>query len=444
MRGFAVLTFVLAQSMAVAASAAAADTPRVGLGPPNTPRVGLGPPASETTIEGFSPQRLRRLDAFLERETGDGGYLGAVALIARHGAIVESRAFGHRDLDRRVPMTTDSIFRIYSMTKTIATVAVLMLMEEGRLTIDDPVAKYLPEFRDIKVFAGGTTQAPELRAPVCTLTIHHLLTHTAGFATSDAPAEATVHAMLDHAGLSDSANLAQFASRVAHVPLAADPGARFKYDGVQIEVAARIVEVVSGEPFDVFVQRRILDPLKMVDTGFSVPDAKRSRIVDITTMGDDGRLHIASGPSAEHPGEPLHRYPSGAGGLYSTASDYLRFAQMLLNGGELDGVSVLGRKTVDFMMTNHLTMLDPPVDEFSPAEGFGLGGYVVLDVAGHGRLGSVGQFGWSGAASTYYTIDRQEDLIAILMLQHLPREGVRDLPRISANFYNLVYQALIR
>jgi CubicO group peptidase (beta-lactamase class C family) len=180
----------------------------------------------------------------------------------------------------------------------------------------------------------------------------------------------------------------------------------------------------------------------MADTGFTVAPEKRNRIVDLPTTDAQGELVLVDFPSARQSGEQQKRYPSGAGGLYSTAGDYARFAQMLLDGGTLDGVTILGRKTVELMMQNHLTHLDPPVNEFSNFEGFGLGGYVVLDVAGRGRLGSVGTFGWSGAAGTYYFIDRQEKLIALLMAQHLPRGLPRDPEKLSVRFYNLVYQSL--
>jgi CubicO group peptidase (beta-lactamase class C family) len=227
------------------------------------------------------------------------------------------------------------------------------------------------------------------------------------------------------------------------VDLAADPGTRFGYDGASLELIARVVEVVSGQSFASFLDKRIFTPLGMVDTSFSVPANKRNRVVDITSMGDDGHLHIADGPSARHPGDALNRYDSGAGGLYSTVGDYARFARMLLDGGALDGKVLLGRKTVEMMMRNHLGMLNPPVTQFSSAEGFGIGGSVVIDAARRGQLGSDGQYGWTGAASTYYTIDPKEKLVAMLFLQHIPRDdGKRDLPRVSRTFYNLVYQAM--
>lgn len=388
----------------------------------------------------LSPERLQRLDRFLQSATDEQGYTGAVAVVARQGEAVWSHAYGHRDLQRSQPMQEDSIFRIYSMSKTVTSVAVLMLMEEGRLSLDDPLEKYLPEFSGLRVFSAGSAQAPVLQAAQRKLTLHHLLTHTAGFATQGGEAGQ----LLEQADLHASADLADFAARLAKVPLAVEPGTRFSYDGTQLEVLSRVVEVVSGQRFDQFLQARIFSPLGMRDTGFSVPAAQRGRVVDITRMGESGKLVLDGGPSALQPGVMLNPYYSGAGGLYSTAADFLRFSRMLLNGGSLEGVSVLGRKTVEQMMVNHLTFLDPPVTQFSEAEGFGLGGAVLLDPARRGRLGSVGQFGWSGAASTYFSIDPQERMVVILLLQHLPAEGGRDLPRISTPFYNLVYQALVR
>ncbi len=406
-----------------------------------TPAVDL-PVAASAATEGFSPARLQRLDDFLDRATGPEGYLGAVALIARDGKVVAVRAHGSRDLTRSRPMTEDAIFRIYSMTKPITSVAVLQLMEQGKLGLDDPVSRHLPAFAHMQRFAGGTADKPVLEPVARSITLRQLLTHTAGFATGGEGFEEATR-LLERADLHGSPDLATFVARLANVPLATEPGTRFKYDGTGIEVLARVVEVVSGESFDAYVRRHVLEPLRMRDTGFSVPEASRERVVDLTRMGADDRLELDGSRSARQPGVPLNAYPSGAGGLYSTMSDYARFCQMLLDGGVLDGQRVLGRKTVDLMMMNHLQgQLDPPVTEFSPAEGFGLGGSVTLDVAGRGRLGSVGAFGWSGAASTYFTVDRQERMFAILLLQHLPDGRPHDLPRLATPFYNLVYQAL--
>jgi CubicO group peptidase (beta-lactamase class C family) len=399
-------------------------------------------PAARADTQGISAARLQRLHDFMDRTTGVDGYLGGVTLVARNGRIVDWQAYGHRDLARREPMRRDAIFRIYSMTKTVTSVAVMMLVEEGKLTLDDPLSRYLPGFNAPQVLVGGSADAPGLRPASRAVTLHDLLTHTAGYAAGLKGDELAVQ-LLERADPHGAADLRGFAERMRRVPLAADPGTRFGYDGASLELLARVVEVVSGQSFESFLQQRIFEPLAMHDTGFSVPAAQRPRVVDLTRMSANGQLAIADTISARHPGEPLNAYDSGAGGLYSTAGDYARFAQMLLDGGTLDGHELLGRKTVELMLRNHLTMLDPPVTQFSDAEGFGLGGYVVLDPARRGQLGSPGQFGWSGAASTYYTIDPHEHLLAILMLQHLPRDdGGKDLPRISRNFYDLIYQAL--
>lgn len=387
-------------------------------------------------------QRLERLHGFLRQSTGPQGYLGAVSLVVRGGKVVDRRAYGYRDLARSSPMREDTIFRLYSMTKPITSVAVLQLMEAGKLRLDDPVSRHLPEFAQMRLFAGGTAEAPRTRPAQCPITVRQLLTHTAGFATGGEGYEEAAR-LLERADLHGSPDLKTFVSRLARVPLATEPGTHFKYDGTGIEVLARLVEVVSGETFDAYLQRHVFGPLKMHDTGFVVSGQDRERIADITRMDADGRLALDEGPSARHPGTSLNPYPSGAGGLYSTADDYARFCQMLMNGGRLDGAAILDGKTVDRMMINQLQgQLDPPVTEFSDAEGFGLGGYVVLDAAKRGRPGSVGAFGWSGAASTTFIVDRQENLIAILLMQHLPNGEKNDLPRIATNFYQRVYQAL--
>jgi CubicO group peptidase (beta-lactamase class C family) len=399
-------------------------------------------PSASPAAEGFSAARLQRLDEFMRRNTGTSGYPGGVVLVARDGRIVKWDSYGFQDPGRRVPMRRDSIFRIYSMTKTVTTVAMLMLVEEGRITLDDPLSRYLPEFATPKVMTGGTADAPVLRDTRKAITLHALLTHTAGFPSAELKGDEAAVAVARRIDPHAAGDLRGFAERMARVPLAADPGTRFGYDGAGLELAARVVEVVSGMPFEQFLRERIFVPLRMPDTGFSVPPADRARVVDITVMGDDGKLRLDSGPSALQPGEPLNRYSSGAGGLYSTAADYARFAQLLLNGGELDGVTLLGRKTVEMMLRNQLTMLDPPVNQYSDSEGFGLGGSVVLDTGRRGQPGSPGQFGWPGAASTTYTIDPKERLLAIMLLQHLPNGSAHDLPRISRNFYAVVYQGL--
>jgi CubicO group peptidase (beta-lactamase class C family) len=395
-----------------------------------------------SSAPGVSAEPLKAAQELVRGEVDAGRYLGAVTLVARGGSIVAWQAFGHRDLARSSVLERNAIFRIYSMTKPVTSLAVLMLMEQGKLGLDDPIGKFLPELANLQVFDGGSVQAPRLRPAARAITIRHLLTHTSGFAVgaNDAP---VARQLLDGAGLQQAPDLKTYCERLGRVPLALDPGVQFNYDGVQTVVLSRLIEVVAGMPFDQFLHERIFIPLGLEDTGFSVPQQQRARIAELTSTDANGRLVSVSLPHGGRAGDMLNPYPSGAGGLYSTASDYARFSQMLLNGGQLDGVSILTPQTVALMMTNQLTYLEPGAQEFRVGEGFGFGGYVVLDPARRGRPGSPGQFGWFGAASTYFMIDRRQQLIAILMMQHLPQGLPTDPAKITDQFYNRAYQSLV-
>ncbi|MCA7022649.1 MULTISPECIES: serine hydrolase domain-containing protein [Stenotrophomonas] len=384
--------------------------------------------------------RWQRLDGFLQDSTGSGRFPGAVALVEHRGRIVFHGRWGHADSAGTRPLHEDAIFRIYSMTKPVTSVAVLMLMEEGRLALDDPLSRYLPAFADRQVVVGGDARHPQLAPSPRAITLRHLLTHTSGLA-ADSAAHPVATGLLDAAGIDAATSLEDVAARLATLPLADAPGTHFHYEGSNTELLARVVEVVSGQPFAQFLQQRIFDPLAMRDTGFVVPAAQRGRVVELPIGTDDGRLRVAGTPSALSPGVRLKGYDSGAGGLYSTAADYLAFARMLRDDGRAGGRRLLARKTVDLMMADQLGGFVPAVPGPAPGEGFGLGGYVVVDPAARGKLGSAGQFGWSGAASTYFAIDRRERLVAILMLQYLPA-GPRPLASPSTRFYNLVYQAI--
>lgn len=395
--------------------------------------------------QSLTPEGREHMAAYMQAATGAHCHLGAVTLVAQQGKLLSLQAYGFRDLERQVPMTSDSIFRIFSMSKSVAAVAALKLMEQGRLGLDDPVARHLPEFQNLQVFAGGSADAPRLRAAQRPLTVRHLLTHTTGFATGGRGIE-EASLLLERADLPHSADLRDFAQRVARVPLATDPGERFRYDGVQYEVLGRLIEVASGQPLDAFVQQHIFGPLKMADTGFSAPLAERRRIADLSTVSPAQRLVRDSGPSALQPGVMLRPYFSLAGGLYSSAPDFWRFCQMLLNGGTLEGATVLKRESVDLMLSNQLLQRDPPpgvaANEIRPGEGLGLGGWVILDSPHRRKPGSVGSFGWSGAASTDFMIDPSLQLAIVVMLQHLPPEAGQDLPRRTRKFYDRVYEAL--
>lgn len=406
--------------------------------------VASGQAAAATVLQpaeaGISAARLKRVQDFVRGSTSK-AYLGAVSLIARNGKLIDWQAYGHRDLARTEPMPRDAIFRIYSMTKTVTAVAVLTLLEDGRLGLDDPISQHLPQFASMQVLEGGTADAPQLRPARAPITVRHLLTHTPGFAVYGAPHDpATI--IFERGRLSDSPDLAAYVDRLARLPLGHEPGAAFHYDGVPTQVLGRLVEVLAGMPLDRYFERRIFAPLRMVDTAFEVPLSKRGRIAEMTTTDHSGQLVAPAEGSVAAAGARMNPYFSAAGGLYSTAADYARFAQMLLGGGQLDGVRILGRKTVELMLRNHLPAVNPLLNEIGPGEGFGLGGSVVLDPVRRGRPGSAGQFGWSGAAATYYTIDPQEKLVAILLLQHLPQGRPHDPPKLSGRFFNLVYQSL--
>jgi len=385
-------------------------------------------PLSSPGELGFSPERLERLHAHYQREVADGKRAGVITLIVRNGRIADWQAFGYRDLEAKLPMQKDTICRIYSMSKLITAVAALQLLEEGRFELDDPVAKYVPELKGLKVLKGGTADDPRLADPVRPLTIKHLLTHTSGMIYADS-GDSPVHQIAKKAKLFEAATLKEFVERAARVPLLADPGETFNY-GVSMDVLGYLVERVSGAPFDERLKKRIFDPLRMVDTTFEPPPGQRARVAKIYKIGAQGKLEFA-------PRDRL-AFPSGGGGLYSTIGDYARFAQMLVNGGELDGVRLLGRKTVELMMVNHLNGLARQTLPWSEAEGFGLGGSVRIDLAKASALGSIGEFGWAGAATTLVRIDPKEKTVALMYAQHTPMDS-----RMYAEFLTLFYQALV-
>lgn len=287
-------------------------------------------PGAGPSAEGISAERLQRVDAFIDATIANGQYLGAVTLIARHGRIVSWQAQGRREIGAPGALDRNAIFRIYSMTKPVTSVAALMLMEEGKFRLDDPVSKYLPELANPRVFAGGSADAPELREPKRPMTVRHLFVHAAGFPGGEqTPPEAM--RLIERADLQQSPDLQAYVRRLGKVPLAADPGSCFNYDGVNTNVLARLVEVWSSQPFERFLRDRIFAPLRMPDTGFTVPVNQRHRIAQMTASDAQGRLIPSATYQGVEPGVALNSYASGAGGLYSAAADYLRFARMLLN-----------------------------------------------------------------------------------------------------------------
>lgn len=401
---------------------------------------------------GMSAARLARIGPAMQAYIDGRGFRGFSTLIARKGQVVHFAQIGWRDGEAQLPMAADTIFRIYSMTKPIVCTALMMLYEEGRFLLVDPVAKFIPAFGAVKVMgADGTLQDPA-RPP----TIGDLLTHTSGL-TYDFLEDSPVSELYRQAGFMSVAShpLETIVGEIARMPLAYQPGSRWHYS-VGIDVAGHLIEVISGRPLGQFLHERLFAPLGMRDTGFGVHadqqqrlaamygnhdvvarGTKLSRLFDAWTRGDNQRRDV----SATYPSDQPEVFMRGGYGLFSTAPDYLRFAQMLCNGGRLDGERYLGRKTLELMHTNHLPPALLPYELGggpSPGYGFGLGSRVVLDVGATGAPGSVGEFGWSGAAKTYYWVDPREELVGLCMAQYMI--GF-DLP--EQTLRALAYQAIV-
>lgn len=376
-------------------------------------------PATNPAAAGFSPARLDTLHRNLRQAVDDGRYAGYITLLARDGQIVDWRAHGWQDVAARVPMQTDSIVRIYSMTKIVTTVAVLLCLEDGALKLSDPVEKFLPALANRKVVTGGTADAPVLADAVRSITVRDLLTHTAGY-YYDEPwsAEALPIALMQRARVWEAGSLDEFIARLAQVPLHEQPGTRFRY-GVSIDVLGAIVEKASGLRFDRFLQQRLFAPLDLRDTAFWVPAEKRARLALVHQRNASGQLVPATPLGGADP-TPDSGLLSGGGGLYSTAADYARFAQMLLNGGRLGDVRILSRKTVELMRQNHIAHLADPHPFRTPWLGFGLGVRINTEPGAGPLLGSPGVFGWDGAATTLVQMDPQERTVALLLVQHFP------------------------
>jgi CubicO group peptidase (beta-lactamase class C family) len=384
--------------------------------------------------EGFDAARLKRVREVLDKSVSSGEHAGAIWLIARNGKVVEFDAVGSRDLQAGLPMEKDTICRIYSMSKIITSVGVLCLMEDGRLVLDDPIEKFIPELKGPRVLVGGTADAPELRDARGSVTVRHLLTHTSGY-IYDFGGNDALSQLYQRQDLWNATSLNEFTKKVAKLPLRHHPGEAFSY-GINTDILGALIEVVSGQSFEDFLQERICKPLGMVDTSFDVAPEKMNRLAKTYSI-TNGALKEAE-PFIGVYAEKGRGIPSGGGGLFSTVSDYSRFAQMLLNGGALDGQRILGRKTVELMTANHLHMITNSVHAMAPGKGFGLGVEVQLDVGQSGLLTSVGQYGWYGAATTYCQIDPKEKIVAILFTQHFPfnQHGI------FARFQNAYFQAL--
>lgn len=419
-----------------------------GLLGPHTPWCGASPLAAQVTLAdaplptaapeevGLSSERLARIGDTFERFVDEGRIAGAVGMVARRGRLAYVDAWGMRDTETGDPLEADDIFRIFSMTKPITSVAVMMLYEEGHFLLTEPIGRFLPELAGLSVAAPDQASGPGAIATERArraITIQDLLRHTSGL-TYGFFSNTVVDQAYREQGVFEQATTADMVRTLGEIPLAHQPGSRWHYS-VATDVLGRLVEVVSGQPFDVFLAERIFGPLDMRDTGFRVPAAKRDRF---------SRTYGHTGPGTTAVVNPEQGYDdsvthfSGGGGLAGTASDYMRFAQMLLNGGELEGVRILGRETVELMTTDHLG--DVPNGFLGPAWGFGLG-FAVRRAAGlDGMPGSVGEYYWWGVAGTSFFVDPAEELIGVFMVQIQPS---RDIPYRN-QFKSLVYQAVVR
>jgi len=374
-------------------------------------------PTASPKAAGFDPARLEVMHATVKRFVDEGKHAGIITLLARNGKIVDFQTYGYRDVERQLPMERDTICRVYSMSKIITCVATLLLFEDGRFNLDDPVAKYLPELKDMKVWAGGTTDAPKLEPLKRPITIKHLLTHTSGLFYDFSAANAELAKLSRDADLWSGPGLTNFTARLAKVPLMHQPGDAYTY-GVNQDVQGALIERLSGKTFGAFLEERIFRPLGMKDTGFDVPPEKMNRLAKTYKHGPDGKF-VEDKPIVETWPEAGRGIEAGGAGIFSTAGDYARFAQMLCNGGTLDGKRILGRKTVELMTANHLVTL-PNNQAASRQKGFGLGVEVTTNLGQLSMPSSIGQFGWYGAATTYCQIDPKERLVAIAFAHHFP------------------------
>ena len=384
---------------------------------------------------GLSSERLERLSGAMQGMVDEGRVAGITTLVARHGKVAHFGAFGAQDREAGKPMAEDSIFRIYSMTKPITSVALMLLYEEGRFRLSDPVEKYIPEFKDLPVAVGEDENGVVTEPADHPMTIRELMSHTAGLSYgifSESPVDKLYR---DAEILHPDSTLREMIEALAAIPLRQQPGTLWHYS-VAVDVQGHLVEVLSGQPFDVFLKERVFDPLGMTDTSFWVPPEKAERFAEVYVYGDDGALKLPDE-------EPLRqrnflapvKFLSGGGGLVSTTMDYARFCQMLLNGGELDGVRLLAPSTVALM---HRNQVPKGVPEFSPGQGFGLNFAVVLDPVEADGI-SKGEYYWGGAAGTWFWIDPAEDLIFVGMIQQFGenRPDLRSLSR------RLAYQAIV-
>lgn len=404
--------------------------------------LGQGLPKASPKSVGLSQDRLDRITALMQKHVDEGLLAGAVAMVARDGKAAYFQCVGMQDREKLIAMDPGTIFRIASMSKAITSVAAMMLYEEGKIRLSDPVSKFIPEFADVKVLAPNDPSAQNgvvsAKRPI---TIRHLLTHTSGltYQWDDRVGKLYAEAGITHGLIQDEDLLADDMKKLARIPLVHQPGEAFTYS-LSTDVLGRVVEVASGMPFDEFLQKRIFTPLKMNDTGFRLPQNKVSRLAAVYAPDPNGGLmRLPDGILGEgamkatvtYPYAGTHNYRSGGGGLCSTVPDYARFIQMMLNNGQLDGVRLLSRKTVEMMTVDQ-------VGELNPGTGFGLGFGVTRNLR-EGEETSVGAYRWGGYWYTTFFVDPAEKMIGVCMAQISP-SGKATL---NDQFEALAHQAIV-
>ena len=392
---------------------------------------------------GMSSERLKRIGPMIQSHVDARDFSGALTLVARKGRVVHFETHGMADVEAKKAMTKETLFRLASMTKPVTAVSILMLLEEGKLVLSDPVSRFVPEFKNPQVAVWNLPNDPagaglRLVPAAREITIQDLLTHTSGLANGfEGPAGEYVR----RANLPSGGSLHERVTRAAKLPLNFQPGTQWEYSpSTGFDTLGRVVEILSGMTLDQFFKTRIFDPLGMKDTFFVVPANRAADVAVAYTKNDAGlvRPQAPAGSSPARGAESSAPYFSGAGGLTGSAADYLAFSQMLLNGGQSNGVRLLGRKTVELMTsdaTGPLDLRNYAGDQVLKGYGFGLGVRVRRSTGENGWMGSVGDFGWAGALGTYFWVDPKEQLVGIVMIQ------TRNT-RLRMEYPNLVYQAI--
>lgn len=384
---------------------------------------------------GFSSDRLKRVEDQMEDYVAKKQLAGGITMLARHGKVVEFKTYGVSDITRNTPTAKDSIFRIYSMTKPITGVAMMMLYEEGKWRPDDPISKFIPELANLKVYKGKDDQGNVLTEPAKHQpTMRELLTHTAGF-TYGLFGNTDVDKMYVQKNVVGAKTLQEGIEKLATIPLLYQPGSQWVYSW-SVDIQGHIIEKITGKPLGDFFKERIFDPLKMKDTGFWVPEDKMARVV--TLYAADAKGGLVQSPIGIVPKAPPTA-PSGGGGLFSTAEDYMRFAQMMLNRGQFDGVRLLAPSTVALMSSDHTpkTVLNGTFSPIRPGIGFGYDCAVAYDPMEAGVTLGKGSYWWSGLAGTWFWIDPANDLVFVGMIQKLSMVEPERMTKIS------LYQALV-